>query len=43
MQASPKDERKPIAVPSVLGKVKVAAPAKLDYGLDYYREFWNCT
>merc|ERR1719352_1791838 len=31
-----KAERKGIGIPSVLEKVKVAAPQKLDYGLDYY-------
>jgi len=34
--ASPEAERKPIGIPSVLEKVKVAAPQKLDYGIDYY-------
>ena len=38
MQECPKNERKPIGIPSVLEKVKMAAPAKLDYGLDYYRK-----
>jgi hypothetical protein len=37
-QANP-TERKVIGIPSVVEKVKAAAPQKLDYGLDYYREF----
>ena len=40
LQAAPeKSERKALAIPSIVEKVKAAAPQKLDYGLDYYREF----
>ena len=39
-QAYPeKAERKGISIPSVLEKVKAAAPQKLDFGIDYYRKF----
>ena len=39
-QANPeKAERKGIGIPSVLEKVKAAAPQKLDFGIDYYRKF----
>lgn len=37
MQAnSEKSERKVLAIPSIVEKVKAASPQKLDYGLDYY-------
>ena len=40
VQAAPeKSERKVLAIPSIVEKVKAAAPQKLDYGLDYYRKF----
>ena len=35
---SEKGERKAIAIPSIVESVKAAAPQKLDYGLDYFRE-----
>ena len=39
-QANPeKAERKGIGIPSVLEKVKAAAPQKMDFGIDYYRKF----